>query len=215
MTRAIVYVEGPSDKAAMEALLAPLLGQLRSRGVAVDFFETASGDRKKSLVLKTPERAVNILHNQPGSVVVALPDLYPKNHGFEHETSEELAAGMLDVFRAAVRRKRLENGASLETRFKVFCFKHDLEALILASEEALRAHLRAPRLKRSWRLPVEDIDHGHPPKRVVEEVFREHGQRYRDTVDAPLILGAGSYASVADACPQCFRPFLDFLTSLE
>jgi len=214
VTRVIVYVEGPSDKAAMEALLEPLLGSLRSRGVAVDFFETASGDRKKSLVLKTPERAVNILHNQPGSIVVAIPDLYPKNHGFEHETPHELADGILDRFRAAVQRKGLGNGLSLEARFKVFCFKHDLEALILASEDSLRTHLRAPGLKRSWKLPVEDVDHGHPPKRVVEEIFREHGQKYRDTVDAPLILGASSYLDLAEACPQCFRPFIDFLASL-
>jgi hypothetical protein len=214
VTRVIVYVEGPSDKAAMEALLEPLLGTLRFRGVAVDFFETISGDRKKSLVLKIPEKAVNILYHQPGTIVVALPDLYPKNRGFEHETPEELAAGMSNVFRAAVQRKRLGDGPSLEERFKVFCFKHDLEALILASEDALRAHLRAPGLKRSWKLPVEDVDHGHPPKRVVEEIFREHGQKYRDTVDAPLILGASSYASLAEACPQCFRPFIDFLASL-
>lgn len=214
MTQVIVYVEGPSDKAAMEALLEPLLGPLRSRGVAVDFFETVSGDRKKSLLQKVPEKAVNILHNKPGSIVVAVPDLYPKNHGFKHETPEELADGMLDRFRTAVKGKGIENGPSLEARFRVFCFKHDLEALILASEGALRARLRAPGLKRSWRLPVEDIDHGHPPKRVVEEIFREHGQKYRETVDAPLILGSASYASLAEACPQCFRPFVDFLTSL-
>jgi hypothetical protein len=39
----VVYVEGPSDKAAMTALLAPLLEQKRKKGIAIDFFESPTG----------------------------------------------------------------------------------------------------------------------------------------------------------------------------
>jgi hypothetical protein len=103
----------------------------------------------------------------------------------------------------------------LESRFQVFCFKHDLEALVLASHEALKARLHADKLAATWTLPVEDVDHGRPPKRIVEEIFASHGQRYRETVDAPMILGASRYEMLAERCPQCFAPFVAFLASFE
>jgi len=148
MKRVVVYVEGPSDKAAMEALLKPLLRQRRQQGIAIDFFDAPAGDRKKSLLLKIPHRAVNILCNQPATFVVTMPDLYPRNRGFPHKTYEELANGVLK-------------------------------------------------------------------KRVVEDLFRQHRQRYRDTVDAPLILSGSDYQGLAEACPQCFKPFVEFLSSIK
>ena len=63
-------------------------------------------------------------------------------------------------------------------------------------------------------VPVEDQDHEHPPKRVVQHLFAQHGQRYQATVDAPLILGASSYTQIADLCAQCFKPFVGFLEAL-
>lgn len=212
MTEVHVYVEGPSDKLALQALLAPLLAQLREKKVFVKFFE---GSGKKFVLLEVPKRAVSLLDRNPRDIVVALPDLYPRNQGFEHETPAQLAAGIRERFLGAVRQKKLTNEADLEKRFEVFCFKHDLEALVLAAFDALRMHLQAPGLKRSWKVPVEDVDHGRPPKRVVEEVFRSCGQRYKETVDAPLILGSCHYGAVADDCPQCFKPFVDFLSSLS
>ena len=209
-----VYVEGPSDRAAMEALLAPLLSGLQQRGVGVHFYDAPSGDRKKAVLLKVPERAVSILRNRPDDLVVALPDLYPKNHGFPHSTPEELVEGISQQFRAILVRKGLDDGERLESRFRVFCFKHDLEALMLAAFEPLKARLGAPGLRRTWSLPVEDVDHGRPPKRVLEELFREHGKSYRETVDAPLILSGASYQTLAEECPQCFQPFVRFLESL-
>jgi Domain of unknown function (DUF4276) len=214
LTKVYVYVEGPSDKAALAALLAPLLRRLRERKVYVTFFDAASGDRKKAILLKVPDRAVNILRSQSRSLVVALPDLYPKNRGFPHTTFAELQAGILENFRAAARRQKIQKVQELEPRFKVFCFKHDLEALLLAAFEPLKAHLRSPSLKPTWSLPVEDVNHDRPPKRVVEELFESCGQRYTDTVDAPLVLGASHYAELAKACPQCFQPFVEFLESL-
>jgi Domain of unknown function (DUF4276) len=214
VTQIVVYVEGPSDKAAMEALLAPLLERLRRGGIAVDFFDAPSGDRKKAVLQKVPEKALNILRNAPDAFVIALPDLYPKNHGFPHVTFEELVAGIRKNFRHAMDRKGVRD-ERLEARFQVFCFKHDLEALVLAAHEALKARLQADDLAVAWTLPVEDVDHGRPPKRVVEEIFASHGQRYKDTVDAPMILGASRYETVAARCPQCFGPFVAFLTGMR
>jgi hypothetical protein len=214
LTKVYVYVEGPSDKAALKALLEPLLRRLREKEVYVTFFDEASGDRKKAILLKVPDRAVNILHSQPRNLVVALPDLYPQNKGFPHATFAELQAGILEKFRAVARRKKIRKVEELESRFRVFCLKHDLEALLLAAFDSLKAHLQSPSLKPTWSLPVEDVNHDHPPRRVVEALFESCGQRYKDTVDAPLVLKASHYAEVARACPQCFQPFVEFLESL-
>lgn len=213
--KVLVYVEGPSDKLAMLELLRPLIQRKSTEGVAVLFFDAPKGDKKKSVLLKVPRRAANIILNDPHSTVVAMPDLYPRNKGFPHETFDQLRKGILRNFREALRNKSADEDPRLEERFQVFCFKHDLEALILASEEALKSRLGARSLDRSWRVPVEDQNHDLPPKRIVEDLFQKHGQLYKNTVDAPLIMAASAYDRIADACPQCFKPFVKFLESVR
>jgi hypothetical protein len=212
--KVVVYVEGPSDRAAMLALLAPLLEQKRQEGVNVDFFESPEGDKKMSVLTKVPKRAAAIIHNNSSAVVVAMPDLYPKNKAFPHESVEELKAGILKNFDKALQSRGRKVDTRLRERFKVFCFKHDLEALLLAAKEALGDRLGVKALKVTWKTPVEDQNHDHPPKYVVEELFMKHGKRYQGTVDAPLILGASKYQDIADQCPQCFKPFVRFLARL-
>lgn len=212
--KVIVYVEGPSDKAAMYALLDSLLEQKRQEGISIEFFESPAGDRKAAVLTKVPRKAVNIILNDPDSLVVAMPDLYPRNKVFPHETFEELVTGILKNFIDALRSKGFEDDVRPKDRFKVFCFKHDLESLILASEEALKSQLGAKYLDVTWQIPVEDQDHDYPPKRVVEDLFEKHGKRYKDTVDAPLILNASNYQEIAERCSQCFRPFVEFLAGL-
>lgn len=210
----IVYLEGPSDKISMEMLLGPLIRQKREEGVLIEFFDAPNGDRKKSVLEKVPVRAVNILRNDRDAFVVAMPDLYPKNKAFPHSTFDELKQGILRRFNRILREKGVSDDSRVVDRFKVFCFKYDLEALILASEGPLRARLGVKSLAVSWKLPVEDQDHDNPPKRVVDRLFRKYGQNYRNTVDAPIILGGMSYLVVAERCPQCFKPLVDFLKSL-
>ena len=202
--KVIVYVEGASDKLGMETLLRPLVEQKRQQGVDIQFYETPNGDRKTSVLTIVPIKAVNILRNVPDSVVVALPDLYPRNKGFPHETVDELVKGVTENLRS---RLRAADDPRLADRFRVFCFKHDLEALLLASQEGLRLRLGASSLEPQWRIPVEDQDHDCPPKRIVEELFRKHGKRYTAVLDAPLILGASNYQDLAARCPQCFVSF--------
>jgi hypothetical protein len=212
--RVIVYVEGPSDKLAMYALLRSLIDVKGQQGVSIDFVEAPVGDKKKSLLTKVPRRAASILANDPNAIVVAMPDLYPKNKAFPHETAAELAAGIQSAYIESLGAKRGGMTASNQYRFRIFCFKHDMEALVLASEESLQSRLQMRSLKRGWRIPVEDQNHDAPPKRIVEGLFQRHGKRYKDTVDAPVILGASNYETVAERCPQCFQPFVDFLESL-
>ena len=210
-----IYIEGASDKFAMEALLAPLLEKKLQEGIAIEFFETPSGDRKKSVLTKVPQKAVNILRNNPDSIVIAMPDLYPKNKAFPHETIDELVAGISQNFEIALRDKGLQNDNRLRERFKVFCFKYELEALILAAEVALQNRLGINSINRTWRIPVEDQNHDNPPKQIVEQLFKNCGKRYQETVDVPLILGSVSYQEIADKCTQCFKPFVEFIEGLQ
>lgn len=208
--KVIVYVEGPSDKLAMEQLLDPLLDVMTSAGIKVEFIAT---EGKRKLMAKTPVKAANILCHAAHAIVVAMPDLYPKNMGLPHETYFELKQQLQSEFRRVLSRKRIDD-ERLGQRFLVFCFKHDLEALILAAEEQLASRLGVPSVTCTWIKPVEDQDHNYPPKRVVEQIFSQHGNRYQDTIDAPIILGAASYTVIADRCPQCFKPFIEYLESL-
>ncbi len=211
MRQVIVYVEGLSDRLALEELLEGLLQQLVAEGVAVSFIPT---EGKRRLLNRTPLKALNILRNNPHALVVALPDLYPPNVVFDHRTVEDLQHALRTEFERQARRKRVTDTRVL-SRFHIFCLKYDLEALVLAAERELASRLGQPSIERTWIVPVEDQDHNRPPKRVVEELFAACGERYRDTIDAPLILGAAHYPDIAAACPQCFQSLVAFLESLS
>jgi hypothetical protein len=217
--RILVYVEGSSDKLAMEALLAPLIEEKLQQGKSIEFFavkgndNSRGGDAKNDLLTKTPIKAVGILSNDPNSIVVILPDLYPKNKGFNHETFPELEDGIIKNFEKALQKKGIDDNR-IKKRLKVFCFKHDLEALILAAETELSSILDVDALPRTWIIPVEDQNHDVPPKRIVEEIFIKYNKRYKETVDTPLILGLANYQEIAERCPQAFKPFVEFLENL-
>jgi len=149
------------------------------------------------------------------ALVIALPDLYPKNIGFQHQTVDELVHGINKNFAAALHGKGVQDDARLTDRFKVFCLKYDLEALILAAREPLKQRLGLATLEPSWRVPVEEQNHDRPPKKIVEELFKKCHQRYQGTVDAPLILAMASYQEIANACQQYFKPFVDFLAQVS
>jgi hypothetical protein len=195
-------------------MLEPLVQGKAQIGIGIFFFEAPSGDRKRSVLTKVPVKAANILINDPHTIVVALPDLYPRNKAFPHETCADLVQGVTEMFDKALTAKGHAADLQLKDRFKVFCLKYDLEALILAAEGNLRDRLGVRSLAVTWHVPVEDQNHDRPPKRIVEELFHRHGKRYQDTVDAPVILGACDYQKVAARCNQCFKPFVDFLLAL-
>jgi hypothetical protein len=209
----LVYVEGDSDKLAMEEILSPLIEAKYSLDILIRFIPAIQGDKQQDVLIRVPQRAVNILRNNTNTIVIAMPDLSPKDKGFKHETPEQLSAGVVSVFERALKRAGLED-MRIRNRFHVFCFKHDMEALILACENELKLRLKTDKLGVTWRKPVEDQNHGRYPKFVVEELFKHHKQHYQGTVDAPEILGMAGLAHVVDACPQCFKPFVDFLDGL-
>jgi len=210
----IIYVEGRSDILAMETLLYPLLAEIQQKGIRIQFFEAPGGDRKKSLLAKVPIKAVDILRNKRNSIVITIPDLYPRNKGFVHETFDDMKNGIFELFDKSLKSKGLQDDARLITRFHVFCFKYDLESLILASKKSLESYLGTQSIEITWQMPVEDQNHSNPPKRIVESIFIKYGKKYVDTIDAPAIFRTANYKYIAEQCPQCFKLFVDFLTKL-
>ena len=216
----VIYVEGSSDRDAMEFLLESLIAKKQERGIAIKFASVKGkhnqrgGDAKKDILIKMPERAVDFLRNQPQSIIALMPDLYPKNKGFPHETFAELERGIMERFSRALETKGLADDSRIRERFKVFCFQHDLEVLILAAEEQLKEYLGVDSFKISWQIPVEEQNHDLPPKRIVERLFESCGKKYQESTDAPLILGSANYQQISDRCPQSFKLFIDFMESL-
>ncbi len=210
--KVVVYVEGPADKAVMTALLRPLLERKRQEGITIDFFDLGG---KGPLLEKGPGRAVNILLADSSAVVVVLPDLYPRDVSFPHETYNQLREGLYRRFKT-VWHQKAKRRKLLTDHFRVFCFKYDLETLVLAAEEELKKQLGIKRLRRTWQLPVEDQNHSNPPKEVVEALFQKYRKRGYQTTDAVKILDATrcSYHEIATKCPQCFKPFVEFIESL-
>lgn len=214
MKRVIIYVEGKSDVASLECLFSDLLLQKEISGVTIRILEAPLGNRKKNLLTKVPFIAAQTLYNDKNAHVVIIPDLYPINIGFRHGTADELRQGILAGFREACTRISSKNIETLQIRFHIFCFKYDLEVLLLACENSIKNYLGTSRFRTRWSNPVEDQNHSHPPKRVVERLFQENSRRYDGVLDAPLILANSDYRALAEACPQCFKPFVDFLENL-
>jgi hypothetical protein len=218
--KVLVYVEGDSDRRAMSNLLAPLIARKQRERVKIDFVVLRKGDGKKNILIKVPKQAALTIINDPEAVVVAMPDLYPYNKGFPHTSYQEMKTGIINTFTKELEKKTGGKGGKqliqrYEDRFHVFCFKHDLEALILAAKKELCDRLQVENIKVIWKLPVEDQDNNNPPKRIIEELFKQHNQKYQGTADAPLILGAADYIELCEKCPQCFKPFVEFLESVH
>ncbi|OCR00477.1 hypothetical protein BCD67_25930 [Oscillatoriales cyanobacterium USR001] len=173
--RVIIYVEGSSDKNAMEVLLESLIAEKLQQGISIEFFpikggnNDRGGDAKKELLLNAPTKAVNILCNNPDSIAIILPDLYPQNKGFTHETFQDLEKGIMDKFYQALQKRGIQD-ERLKERFKIFCFKYEMEALILAAESALQTQLGVTSLTVTWKIPVEDQNHNSPPCQIVEKL---------------------------------------------
>jgi hypothetical protein len=206
MSEVFVYVEGPSDQLGMRVLFAEVIEIARQNGKTVDFYPL---NGKEPLLNKGPIRAINILRNKPDSYVFLVPDLYPKNKPFLHTTFAELKGALHRKFSEEVQRKGC--GDRLADRFFVHCFKYDLEALILASEEPLLARLERSKFSQSWAKPVENQNHDKPPKRILEALFSDAGKKYKDTADVPWILKRSRCQDLVNKCQQNFKPFVEDL----
>lgn len=209
MREVFVYLEGPSDQLSMKKLLNNVIQNAAHKGHRVEFLYLGG---KETLLKKGLIKAINILRNKPNSCVFLVSDLYPPNNPFPHRTFEELKSGLEKKFVDKLDTKGCDR--RMKERFYVHCFKYDLETLLLASEEQLLKRLGMKKFSRKWRIPVEEQNHNHPPKRVIEALFSGANKQYKDTIDAPWILERSNYADLTMRCPQNFKPFLDDLFNI-
>jgi len=71
--------------------------------------------------------------------------------------------------------------------------------------------LKVSQFSKSWKQPVENQNHGNPPKRIVDALFRNEGMKYKDTADVPWILKRTCYQYLVERCSQNFKPFVEDL----
>jgi hypothetical protein len=211
----LVYVEGPADRAALETLLRSLIGDARKQRIGVRFIPM---NGKAPILDQVGIKAADHLTGNPEDWVFALPDLYPmaKFDGTEnaHRSFEALEALLTRRFAARCAKTGLRDDR--RHRFRVHCLKHDLEVLLLAAPEALRARLGTQdALKGRWRSAVEDQNDDQPPKRIVEVLFNQYRRKkYIDTDDAPWILRKAVLEDVLQGCRQRFAPFVSELRAI-
>jgi hypothetical protein len=190
-----VFVEGESDRLALNALWDNWSAALRNKGWGLRVLPLDTKDR---FLRKIGPRAAEKLKADADDLVVGLPDYYPNapyaNTDLRHETVAQLQDLQREVVEAAlIKNHRLQREGLTEAleRFCPSAFKHDMEMLLLAAKEQLRRVLCTPQRLRGWRIPVEGQDQQKPPKRIVEQLFRTKTPRkraYRETKDAPAVL---------------------------
>jgi len=190
-----IYVEGESDRLGLRTLWTNWLEQLRAAGHGIKIIPLTS---KSQFFRKIGPRAAEKLCANNEDIVIGLPDLYPNQEyvgtQFEHRDltqlmtvqTNEVSNALQNIF--SVNRPQVRQ---LLQRFLPSALKHDLEMLLLAAQGQLRSYLGTPDRLGNWRNPVEDQNQNHPPKRIVEELFRTKSRTrhaYRDTRDASAVL---------------------------
>ena len=220
--KVLVYLEGKSDVDCMKTLFGSIAAEREKQGVKISFHllkirgKTQTG--KASLINKGVGKAATILASDPDARVALVPDLYPKDQGGLHKTPEELFELIETKFRTEIENKKLSpREQELSSRFVSFCFKHDLEALLLAVPDRLAGRLGVNQdsFQGKWKEPVEDQNHDDPPKKVVERLFKDHKKKYHPIVDAPAILDGVSPSDLSESCPQCFKPLAEFIAQCD
>jgi len=215
-----IYVEGKSDVAGLDALLRAYRQQCGQAGIATRLVPLNGKDQ---LLRKVGPHAFADLREESDSHVVAMPDLYPMARFDPTPYAHDSYQALVDLLRRLVRSQARSEGCSqsevhsLLQRFHALPLSHDLEMLLLAAHEKLRAYLRtSTSLAKAFRHPAEDQDDNTPPKRIVEELFVRHHPKktsYKPTIHAPAILSDVSPAELRESgeCPR----FAEFLATLE
>lgn len=222
--RVWVFVEGESDRLALEALWRNWKVRLGDKRCGLKVI--AMNDKSRFL-RKIGPRAGEKLENNSDDVVVGLPDLYPndpyRNTRYGHADYAELAQVQSREVKEALRKVYNIGNRQLPQyldRFYPSALKHDLEMLLLAAKDQLRRVLKTSEAIGGWSVPVEDQNQGKPPKRVVKNLFLTKSERkhaYRDTKDAPAVLrGVDDLSTLLFTetgrvnCPK-FKEMLDWL----
>jgi hypothetical protein len=189
-----IYVEGESDRLALFTLWARWRESLRTPGWGVVIIPLGN---KAKFFRKIGHLAAEKLTNNTDDLVIGLPDLYPnheyENSHYKHDDFDELKTVQRRLVKKSLTEIYYPSPAQIQAaleRFYPTALKHDLEMLLLAARDELRAVLDTHDALDRWRHPVEDQNQTRPPKYIVEDLFRVYkGRGYRDTVHAKAVLG--------------------------
>lgn len=207
-------VEGDSDAKALSALLNSWKQNLSTKGWGIQLIPLNS---KSSYFRKIGPRAVEKLVHDTRDLAVGLPDLYPNrdyaNTKYKHDNLEELRDVQTRLVKQHLQRQKVRRTDidSYMARFYASALKHDLEVLLLAATSQLQSLLKMSNSPSGWRQPPEEQNQNKPPKRIVEELFRQHLKRsYRENADSYAILSKADLREVAEQCPA-FRAMIGWI----
>jgi hypothetical protein len=188
-----IFVEGESDRLALEALWLGWRGPLKKAQCGLRLIPLKN---KSQFFKHIGPRAAEKLANNEDDLVVGLPDLYPNreydNSRYKHDNIDELRKvqgelvkrNLTDIYRLSPTQIERAFG-----RFYPTALKHDLEMLLLAAKDELRDTLGTTDALGNWRHPVEEQNQTKPPKNIVAELFQKYKRKaYRDTVHARAVL---------------------------
>lgn len=206
-----VYVEGPSDRTALEAIFVKNFPS----GKTARFLPL---NGKGNLMRDGPRKSCRDILSNPNNRCFVVPDLYPvSNSGeYQHTTARELCAMLQTSFESCADQLGLPK--ELWSNFKAHCLMHDMEVLLLADPDGLRRKLRTKeRLEKHWRRPPEEQNNTRPPKRVVSALFEQYlGRPYDEVRDAAAILDRSDLERLRSECATCFAPFAtDLLMAVQ
>ena len=190
--KVFVFVEGPADRGALDALWEDWRARLRGQRHGIKAIPLGS---KSKFFKHIGPRAAEKIVNNDRDMVVGLPDLYPsapyETMVYRHDSLRDLQRVQSALVRdslCSVYGVRADRTDTLMTRFFPTAFRYDMEMLLLAAEGRLHDYLGVQRQRPVWPNP-EDVNQQRPPKHVVQDLFRRGGGRaYRDTVHAPAVL---------------------------
>ncbi len=184
-----VYVEGPSDCSALEALWRVWRQKLQEAGWGIRLIPL---DNKSQFFRKIGARAVEKLVADSRDLVVGLPDYYPNRPYAGTPYQHVNVSDLLDLQQKLVSDFLVNKGLNttvLLQRFYPSALKHDLEMLLLAASDQLRVHLGTSDQLGNWRNPVEDQNQLNPPKRVIEQLYmQKKGRAYLEIKDSAAVL---------------------------
>jgi len=210
-----IYVEGPSERAALPKLLAPV----RPTGARLDIYPLKGSRFLKEIGF----RAGAVLWQEKDAHVFACPDLAPREsyHGTRWAYSDyDSLAALLGREVGSDLRARLgtQRAKQLMRRFHPHPFRHDFEVLLLACPDLLKRYIGTNvDITTQYRKNPEDQDFNEYPKRVVGKLFSRFAKRRYDPVaDCPRILEgvtAEHLRRIEELCPR-MREFLRAIQGL-
>ena len=201
--RFVVFVEGDVEKRVLSAFLRRWLDSKTTDRVGVHVIRFQGVNQ---FTKKVPVAARKHLEGPAQSEVIAaigMLDLYGVDYYPQHVSSAgERYQWLCERFLNEVQ----------QTKFRMFCAVHELEAWILSQPEFLPTEVRRA-LPGTVQRP-ESINFDEPPSKLLRKLYDEKlGRRYKKIVDGTNLFAKLDPAVARDRCPY-LKSMLDEMLNL-